>query len=128
MTTENLRASIRGQGLLGVALAAGAGPAEEASLCAPGLAGVEIPDGFDFATTHAVALEITSGRSNPVALEISNELGHVVFRGPLSSSQTLRRNLALPTAAKTVTVALVDGVHRESAELPIQDSSASHRF
>ncbi len=104
------------------------GTPETAPQSPQGLADITIPDGFDFATTRPVALQVRTQRTDQVAVEVENDLGHVIYRGPLSADQPLQRSFSLPTAAKTVTVVLVDGPDRESATVAIRDAQATHQF
>ena len=114
--------------LWGAALAVGLGacaPGGEVEAPRGGLAEVNIPEGFDFATQQAVTLELApaAALTDRVALlEVRLPEGQRIYTGPLAEGGALRLPLATRVTELSVTVRAGD--YEATRLTPVQDGRA----
>lgn len=108
-----------------------------AAACAPeagglrepaSLADVQIPEGFDFATSQPLALRIETSHAVPGRVELRDPAGDLIYQGAVLPERPLVLDIAVAKGAERLEVSLVTGLERETASLEIGGGSASHRF
>ena len=114
--------------VVGCAQGAGEGNTDQPT----SLRDVEIPEDFTFATSRGVALTVAASQetigAETAALEVARADGRVLYRGPLSVSQPLTLNLAVPTKDSSVMVKLNANGQEHTAEVALGTDGASHSF
>lgn len=93
---------------------------------------IEIPEDFTFATSRAVSVTVSANSANigaeTGALEVARADGRVLYRGPLSVSQPLTLNLAIPTKDDVVKLRLSANGQEHTAEVALGADGATHAF
>jgi hypothetical protein len=93
---------------------------------------IEIPQDFTFATSRAVSVTVSAAQAtigaDTGALEVARADGRVLYRGPLSVSQPLTLNLAIPTKDDVVKLRLSANGQEHTAEVALGADGATHAF
>jgi hypothetical protein len=94
------------------------------------LAGVDVPDGFDFETTRPVTLRlaIDGPGADFGALEVALEDGPPLFRGPLARGEGVTLRLVAPTKDRSLVLRLGRDGRWVTVHLPLDAANLSHVF